>query len=150
MFKLVKSKSNDAQDVFFAKNSSKCSKKILGFNKSSSVDEAYKHLRTFLINSSKHEYCPIFAIASPKAKEGNSLTSANLAISFAQLGKKVLLIDADMREPKIDKLFGLVAERGLSDMLYIFGGSVPKNFHPAVEKGLQEMMSEGIQAGYKI
>jgi len=32
----------------------------------------------------------------------------------------------------------------------IFGGSVPKNYHPAVEKGLQEMMSEGIQAGYKV
>ncbi len=32
----------------------------------------------------------------------------------------------------------------------IFGGSVPKNFHPAVEKGLQEMMNEGIQAGYKV
>ncbi len=32
----------------------------------------------------------------------------------------------------------------------IFGGSVPKNYHPAVEKGLTEMMSEGIQAGYKV
>lgn len=135
--KVPKEESEEVRAVSFMRRAPKRSKKLLGFNKARSVDEAYKHLRTLLINNTKHEYCPVFAVASPKAKGGNSLTVSNLAISFAQLGKKVLLIDANMRTPKIDKLFGLVAERGLADMLYLSGGSVLDLSGAVLDSGME-------------
>ena len=102
----------------------KRSKKLLGFNASKSTDESYKHLRTFLLNSEKHDGCPVFAIVAPNEKTGCSLVASNLAVSFAQLGKKVLLIDANMRNPKISKNFGLLHGVGLSDLLSVEGDSI--------------------------
>lgn len=56
-------------------------------------------------------------VVSPKPKTGTSIISANLAVAFAQLGKKTLLIDANMRQPSIHQLFNIENKRGLSDIL---------------------------------
>lgn len=59
----------------------------------------------------------ILAVASVSAGEGASFLVANLAVAFAQLGVKTLLIDANMRDPRQHDIFGLGQKLGLSDML---------------------------------
>ena len=64
------------------------------------IKEAYVKLRTsllFCMTADKQRPCKTFAITSANPSEGKSLTAANIAISYAMLGKSVLLIDADMR-----------------------------------------------------
>lgn len=57
------------------------------------------------------------AIVSPDRREGRSFIAANLAVAFSQLGKKALLIDADMRNANQHVVFGIDNQRGLSTML---------------------------------
>jgi protein-tyrosine kinase len=57
------------------------------------------------------------AVVSPDRREGRSVSAANLAISFSQLGLRTLLIDADLRQPRQHELFRLGAVAGLSDLL---------------------------------
>ena len=80
--------------------------------------EAYKRLRTNLqFCFPESEGCNVVGITSSQPTEGKSLTSINLAYSLAQLDKKVLLIDADMRRSSIDTKLGLEARPGLSNLL---------------------------------
>lgn len=57
------------------------------------------------------------AIVSPGAGEGRSYIAANLAVLFSQLGKRTLLIDADLRKPRQHRIFGLPGRVGLSTVL---------------------------------
>lgn len=59
----------------------------------------------------------ILAVVSPEAKEGRSFIAANLAVVFAQLGERVLLVDADLRTPVQHALFGLDNGTGLSGVI---------------------------------
>ncbi|MCR5207845.1 MAG: CpsD/CapB family tyrosine-protein kinase, partial [Eubacterium sp.] len=92
-------------------------KKILSADSSFSVKEAYNAIRTNLLFTQKGEKCPIFVITSPTANNGKTINSVNLAVSFAQMGKKTLLIDADMRNPTIHRLFSISVKNGLSEIL---------------------------------
>ena len=74
-------------------------------------------LRTNLKYTSKNEACPVFAVTSAYAHAGKSIIIANTALAYAQLGKKVLLIDSDMRCPVINKIFRLENNLGLSEFL---------------------------------
>ena len=79
------------------------------------VAESYKTIRTnlqFLLN--RVEGCKVIAVSSAQASEGKTTNSVNLAISFSQLGKKVLLIDADLRRPSIAKKLKIETNDGLS------------------------------------
>ncbi|HCE43556.1 MAG TPA: hypothetical protein DET40_08410 [Lentisphaeria bacterium] len=95
-------------------------KKILfNYDPLSVVAEAYKTLRTniqFAIGTGKRTGNAI-AITSASPREGKTLTSTNLAIALAQMGKMTLLIEADMRRPKIADLFKIDSKQGLSDIL---------------------------------
>lgn len=84
-----------------------------------SISESFKTMRTNLMYVALEDNrCPVFAVTSGFAGAGKSLVIANMAISFAQLGKKVLLIDGDMRCPVQHKIFDLSAElHGLSEAL---------------------------------
>lgn len=84
-----------------------------------SIAESFKTLRTNLMYVAlKDHQCPVFAVTSGFAGAGKSLVIANVAVSFAQLGKKVLLIDGDMRCPVQHKVFDLPAnQHGLSEAL---------------------------------
>lgn len=80
--------------------------------------EAYKLLRTnlmFTMPSDKN--CRIVGITSALPGEGKSITSINLSYVFAESGKKVLLIDADMRLPNIARQLDLKSNPGLSNVL---------------------------------
>lgn len=93
---------------------------ILNNDSPYAVKEAYVSLRTkllFSIASGSSDSCKTFAVTSPNPSEGKSITVVNTAISFAMLGKKVLLIDCDMRRPSICKLFDVSPKNGLSNLL---------------------------------
>jgi capsular exopolysaccharide synthesis family protein len=83
----------------------------------SPVSEAYCTLRTFLLLSTGGRPPRIIAITSPAREEGKTTTAINTAISFARSGAKVLIIDADMRRPKLHRLFDVDNTSGLSTYL---------------------------------
>lgn len=83
------------------------------------VSEAFKLLRTNMCYTANNSgSCAVYGIVSPNAGEGKSIVAANTAISFAQMGKRVLLIDGDLRAPVQRKIFALEPKAdGLSDLL---------------------------------
>ncbi|WP_297128445.1 CpsD/CapB family tyrosine-protein kinase [uncultured Eubacterium sp.] len=93
------------------------SKKLLDASSTFAVKEAYNSIRTNLLFTQQGEKCPIFVVTSPTANNGKTINSANLAINFAQMGKRTLVIDADMRNPSLHKLFSLSSRNGLSEIL---------------------------------
>lgn len=81
------------------------------------IKEAYSNLRANLLYTSHGDKCPVYAITSADTHEGKSLNSVNVAVSYAQLGKKVLLIDADMRKSNMRKILNIEEKKGLSEYL---------------------------------
>lgn len=80
--------------------------------------ELLRRLRTeLLLRTASRRGAAFFALLSPCPKEGRSQLAAELAISFAQLGRKTLLVDADMRRPTQHELFGADNETGLAQAL---------------------------------
>jgi capsular exopolysaccharide synthesis family protein len=79
--------------------------------------ESYRGVRTALFFNSRGHGHRIFQVTSPDMGDGKSTLAANVAISIAQAGKSVLLIDADFRRPCIHKLFSITAERGLASVI---------------------------------
>lgn len=90
---------------------------ILGQHSSFHVREAYKTLRTNIRFFLHNEACKRICITSSTLGEGKSITMLNLAISFAEDGKKVLLVDADMRRPALARLLIEKMAPGLSNVL---------------------------------
>lgn len=80
------------------------------------VSEAYRSLRTALLLSSAEDL-KVVTITSAEAGEGKSATSANLAVVMAQLGKRVLLIDGDLRKARLHRIFKATDTAGLVDCL---------------------------------
>lgn len=83
----------------------------------STIAEAYRSVRTALQFSTAEGAPKRLVITSTTRNEGKSTTSLALAINFAQMGQRVLLIDADMRNPTIHKLLGIPNDFGLSNLL---------------------------------
>ena len=80
--------------------------------------EAYKTLRTNVnFALADTEGCKVILVTSAMQSEGKSLTALNLAISIAQTEAKVLIIDCDLRRPKLHRLLGASANIGLSNLL---------------------------------
>ena len=82
------------------------------------IREAYKTLRTnvsFALGAD--ERCKVIVVTSSLQSEGKSITAINLAISYAMTDRKVLVIDCDLRRPKIARLMQLNAKAGLSNLL---------------------------------
>ncbi len=82
-----------------------------------SVAEAFKGIRTSLQFNRHEENHQVLMITSPSPGEGKSTVAANLAISLAHLGKRVLLMDADLRRSTQPRLFGVLEEPGLTNVL---------------------------------
>lgn len=89
------------------------------------VSEAYKNIRTNLISILNKENKKVLAFSSPNASEGKSTTAINVAISLAQLNKKVLLIDSDAHRPSLHSKLKLDNSDGLMNV--IAGISTPED-----------------------
>jgi tyrosine-protein kinase Etk/Wzc len=81
------------------------------------VVESYRALRTNLQFASVDKPLRSMLISSPGPMEGKTLTVANLGISFAEMDKRTIIVDADLRRPRQHKLFGVGKEPGLTDYL---------------------------------
>ena len=95
-------------------------KRLLNNETPFAIKEAYVKLRTnlmFCMTADKERPCKVFGITSAKPSEGKSLTAANIAISYAMLGKNTLLIDADMRKPTQRRLWKADVTAGICDFL---------------------------------
>lgn len=86
-------------------------------NPRSPIAEAYRTLRTNLEFSNLDKSLRSLLVTSASAEEGKSTTLANLAVTIAQSGKRVILVDADLRRPTLHQIFGLKNNAGLTDMV---------------------------------
>jgi polysaccharide biosynthesis transport protein len=84
----------------------------------SKVSETFRSIRSQLIRRSEQDTKRrALAVVSADSGDGKTFVAANLAIAFSQLGRRTLLIDADMRSPRLHKVFGIDNSRGLSSIL---------------------------------
>lgn len=142
-------------------------------NLSFAAKEAFKRLRTNLVMSFSEEEAKnrIVGITSAQPSEGKSTVSLNLAYSLAELGKKVLLVDADMRRPSIHIKTGISQTPGLSDLMgrvneislaikkyksdtgtvsfdIIPGGNIPQNPSELLNSKRMERLLQALGAAY--
>lgn len=91
---------------------------VIDKNTEFSIKEAYKTLRTNILfslpNDGKHK---VIVTTSAVPGEGKSTTVINLAITFSQIGSRVLIVDGDLRKPKIHKYLAVDNNNGLSGVL---------------------------------
>ncbi len=83
----------------------------------SAVSEAFRMLETNLRVFNSEQLIKVIVVSSAVPKEGKSTIAANLAVSMSQLGRKVLLVDADFRNPSQHKIWEIPNEAGLSHVL---------------------------------
>ncbi|GAA0486613.1 CpsD/CapB family tyrosine-protein kinase [Salinibacillus aidingensis] len=86
-------------------------------NPKSPISEQYRSIRTNLQFASVDRDLETLVVTSSGPSEGKSLTTANVAVVFAQQGKKVLLVDADLRKPTVHYTFQVDNTTGLSNYL---------------------------------
>lgn len=83
----------------------------------SAFSESYRSVRTALQFSTERGVPKVLLVTSSMAGEGKTTSAYTLAQNFAQLGKRVLLVEADLRNPGLGRLMGLQTEGGLSSLL---------------------------------
>jgi len=93
------------------------SRLITHFAPNSAISESYRSFRTNIQYARVDQPVKTMLLTSPGPGEGKSTSVANLAITFAQMGVKTLLIDADLRRPVLHGIFGHVRDEGLTNVL---------------------------------
>lgn len=96
-------------------------KNVIGNESKFAIVEGYKIARTNLVFSLTAMESNCVAVTSWSKGEGKSTATVNLAISFAKMGKRTLLIDTDLRRPNLHNLLKLRNESGVSDIIGQFG-----------------------------
>ena len=91
---------------------------VTAINPYSRIADSYRRLRTSVQYWKKDVPVKSILTVSGAPQEGKSVTTANLAVVFAQTRKKILLVDVDLRRPAIHELFGLTLEPGLTEVLF--------------------------------
>lgn len=92
-------------------------KRLLNKNTSFDVRESYREMRTNVMFSVSKEGARVIAVTSSIASEGKSTTNFNLAITFAEMGAKAVVVDCDMRRPNVGRLVSMHKKKGLSNVL---------------------------------
>lgn len=144
-------------------------KLIMEVNPGSHIAEAYRNLRTNIQFSSWDHDVQVLAVTSTQRGEGKSTTISNLAVSYAQEGKNVILIDADLRRPSLQRMFSLPNKIGLSNILanqypysevvrktyienlsIIPSGMIPPNPSELLSSGNLDLLLENLKSQYDI
>ncbi|MFQ3646614.1 MAG: polysaccharide biosynthesis tyrosine autokinase [Anaerolinea sp.] len=84
----------------------------------SPIAEGYRTARTNMLFSESKDHKRVFVVTSANPQEGKTVTTVNLAIAMAQAGLQVLLIDADLRRPRVHEAFKLENTVGLTTLLF--------------------------------
>lgn len=117
----------------FGKSGDDYTRRLITFeDPGSPVSEGYRALRTNLLFASDSQGKKAYIITSPGPAEGKSVTAANLAVAMAAAGVRVLLVDADLRRPKLHQIFGLPNKVGLTTLL----SADPGRNMPQAENGV--------------
>lgn len=103
--------------------------------------EAFRALRTNLEFASLDQRLRSLVVTSSVPHEGKTVVAANLAVAFAQSGRRVVLVDADLRRPGVQEIFGLRNERGLTDLARSDELTVDDVAHPTEEPNLRVVTS---------
>ncbi len=115
----------------------------------SHISEEYRTLRTNLLFSTNGSAGKsVFMVTSPGPSEGKTVTTANLAVTMAMAGWRVLLIDADLRRPKLHEIFNLDNNVGLSTLLSISPsdlGDERRSFLRSMDDAIQDTEIPGLQ-----
>lgn len=145
-------------------------------NMTYSGKEAFKRLRTntqLALTDDPEKKCHVIGVTSAQPSEGKSSVSVNLAYSFAELGKSVLLIDCDMRRPSIHSKLDVQPSPGLSEILtgvenpgntivrynsssdatwfdLIPGGEIPNNPSELLNSGRFQRLIEAVSSVYDL
>lgn len=133
--------------------------KILGDDSPFAIKESYNTLRANMLFTGRGEKCPVYVVTSAEQNEGKTLNSINIAVSYAQLGKRCLLIDGDMRNLSVASMLGMDSAAGLSQYLagmqekaepqeirknlfVLTGGAVPPNPAELIAGDRMELLLE--------
>ncbi len=90
---------------------------IAAYHPFSSQAEALRGIRSQILMNLPRDVCSTIAVVGSNPREGRSYLAANLAVLFGQMGKRTLLVDADLRHPRQHELFKFNSRVGLSAML---------------------------------
>jgi capsular exopolysaccharide synthesis family protein len=90
---------------------------LMNVDSRSPLAEAYRHLRTSVLLSTAGRAPKSLLVTSSLPGEGKTTTAVNTAISLAQTGASVVIIDADMRRPRLQSIFDMHGQQGLSSIL---------------------------------
>ena len=103
----------------------------------SAVAEAYRTLRSNIEFASVDAPITSLVVTSAGAHEGKTVTAANLAIAFAQAGRRTILVDSDLRQPGVGLIFGLPNDEGLTTLLRNESATVAKVAHDTEQVNLR-------------
>ena len=113
---------------------------VINRNPKSLFAESIRSIRTNLAFSSLDKDIKIIINTSPEARDGKSFVTANLAVAYAQEGKKVLLIDADLRRGRQHEIFEImnVTSGGYSNLMLNYKENIPleKYIFPTFDKNI--------------
>jgi capsular exopolysaccharide synthesis family protein len=105
----------------------------LNFYTLSFLSESYRRLRTNILHVHMASPLKTIMVTSPNPYEGKTTTVCNLAISFSETQKRVLVVDADLRRPTVHAKFGLSPECGIADIV-----TGTATFEEAVQRNVVE------------
>lgn len=135
----------------------------------SAASEAFRVLRTNLQFLGLDKPLKSLLITSATPSEGKSTTASNLAVSFAQAGARVCLVDADLRRPMVAKMFGLenwmglttvlvnpetltdaLQETAIPDLWVLPSGPIPPNPAELMSSGRMKQVLEALEQGFDL
>lgn len=120
--------------------------------------EALRTLRTTILDLKRENDADILLITSLAPAEGKSMVAANLAVALAQVGRRVLLVDGDLRRPALHRIFSVALDPGLSDIMtgvdktfsHLVTSDMPLIINAVFDEGPVNgrRSKEGVFAGY--